>query len=168
MISNASIATAVVITETLVLDHCWVCEKSLPGNTPREEHHPLPQHAIGSVKSNPTVTICLDDHQLVHDAIKKTRKDPGALISFLIPGRDQRNARFVYLVQVAQRAEALTANDPNKRFVFTGFLSGDTHRKMVQVQRSWNVASQEKLIERLIQMAHAQTFPAGLQAGRSK
>lgn len=151
------------ITGTLVLDHCWVCERPLPNGVPREEHHPLPQHAMGSAKFNPTVTICLDHHQLVHDAITACKKDPSAVNKFLVEGRDQQNRRFVYLVQVALRAEALASTDPNKRFVFTCWMSGAHHRKLVQLQRSWSVSSQEKLIERLIEVAHNQTFPAGLE-----
>lgn len=153
----------VVITGTLVLGHCWVCERPLPPGTPREEHHPLPQHAMGSAKFNPTVTICLDHHQMVHDAIKACKTDPHAIQRFLVEGRDSQNRRFLYLVQVALRAEALTSNDPNKRFVFTSWMTGAHHRMLVQLQRSWNVPSQEKLVERLIEVAHRQTFPAGLE-----
>lgn len=174
--TDSKVDLSTEIVETRRLDYCWVCTRKLPIGTPREEHHPLPQNAVGSAKFNPTVTICLDCHELVHDAIRKVKKNLTALNDFvwqrfecLDPHSDflsvptstkieLRNARFLYLVQVAQRAEALTANNPNKRFIFSCRMSGNSHRKLVLVQKSWNVRSQEKLIEKLIDLAYNQTI----------
>ena len=123
-----------VITESVKLDHCYVCLCSGDEGNKLHEHHVVPRAYGGA--DGPTVTICSSHHSGVHDAAlacypNKTSKMNKWLERLpLVRGAHER---FFYLVSTIMRARAMMSKDVNKKGSVSTSLSAADNRKLDQI-----------------------------------
>lgn len=143
------------ITETLLLDHCWVCTVSkVEQNVLFEEHHVVPRSYGG--ENGPTVTLCEHCHGIAHKLAETLYKGGYPKPPYEVP--DYRT-RSLYLATVICNARLVldNINDPNKRMVYSGFFTGEEHAKLKRLAKHYRM-SQHKLIVYAIAQLHDRTF----------
>ena len=142
----------VVITQTLKLDHCWVCLKKI--NESNTEHHHVVPRSYGG-ENGPTVSLCCDCHTCAH----KTADSLYARGNPIVPYQNVLSReRCLYLAQVICSARTkIESNPENKRYVYSGFFDSKTHGKLVRITESLKM-SQKKVIVYAIDQLYARLF----------
>ena len=146
-------AKIIPITETLVLDHCWVCENSVNDFEEFEQHHILPKHLGGA--DGPTVTLCNGCHKKVHDSAEALYKGKQKL-----PFKEQgARERCLYLATIICRGRIAVESQGgfNKRFVYTSILSYEEHELLVSLAKYYG-KSQKELIRFALNFLANKTF----------
>lgn len=149
MASNKS----VVIIETLLLDHCWICFEKR-GKKNFEEHHVVPRSYGG--ENGPTVSLCCDCHTTAH----KTADGLYAKANPLVPYKTIiSRERCLYLAQTicSARSAIENINSENKRYVYSGFFDGKTHSKLVRLTEYLKMP-QAKVIKFAIEQLYKRFF----------
>jgi hypothetical protein len=105
--------------DSIVLPHCWVCEKrftdaSPPGPANKEIHHIIPRQAGGS--DGPTVTICDGHHAALHK-IALRMKSGKPHFDLLVGDTPPQKQKVLWLASRVHIAFEAVKNDPNKKVV---------------------------------------------------
>lgn len=136
----------IVITETIEIDHCWVCSSP----EALEEHHLVPR-AYGGLKG-PTVTLCGTCHSVLHAESHK----PKNARRFK---RDRiQGAKLLYLSEVVFRARIATRRLVRGRMLAMK-LDPELHAKVKAMMQVKGTKSIEQTIVHIIRAAYSQTFP---------
>lgn len=126
------------ITQTLKLDYCWVCGIE---NAPYEEHHIVPRHCGGA--NGPTVTLCGGCHSTIH-LLADQVKNGNPITNYK---KQISRERSLYLATVIANSELLIQISPeNKRFVYSGFFTGEVHTKLVRLTKFYKMSQHKVLV----------------------
>lgn len=153
---HENVLLAPPILSHIQLDFCWVC-KAKGEQAKLHSHHVVPT-AFGG-RDGPQVTVCSNHHNNLHDAAKMLMRLKGNVAAVVEHYRSLQLSpaeyhRFLYLVTCVYKAELAASGSRNKT---KGNMNRRTHDKLVAITRYLNV-SQEKAIERAIDLLHANLF----------
>lgn len=133
--------TACYITETLKLDHCWIC-----GNkSSLEEHHIIPS-AYGG-RNGPTITLCAICHSAIHSAAQKKGITTNTGSEDLCLFCDRwcsagSTSRIMYLIALIRKSRYITKNDANKTVKVSYTLDAQTARMLRYTAQQLGVTQQ--------------------------
>lgn len=160
MSQEAWLRLAPPIKTTLILPFCWVCNaqrKDIDASVaPMEEHHIVPRSYGGA--DGPTVTICPACHTNAHTCGEALFKGNSTLVYKFYSDQIKQD-RCLYLAEVICRSKALASKSENKRYVYSGFLKAETHKKLRDLVTFYGKkASQQKIIVLAIEELHKKHF----------
>lgn len=141
------------ITETMLLDYCYVCQRRKDSMSGWEEHHIVPRHLGGS--KGPTITLCGTCHTQTHDTANALYKGKTYL-----PFKDQHaRERCLYLatVIVKARLSVEAQGNLNKRYVYTDVFTYQEHELLVKLGKHYS-KGQKDLIRFALQFLAKHTF----------
>lgn len=146
---------------------CWCCggiffdTGRADASKPRHSHHVIPRAYGGS--NGPTVDICSEDHNTLHQLALDTitGKDILSVGTFIknAPFPTEHKMKVGELARHVINAEAATRNDPNKRVIISTVLTGNETRMLDQVGRVLGSKSRARTLLLLIQRQYSISFP---------
>lgn len=140
------------ITQTLKLDHCWVCEEKFSAQINVEHHHVVPRSYGGS--NGPTVSLCGNCHTNLHKGAEKLFAGESPYYRY---SDNAALERCLYLSTVVCNARLSVENSENKRYVYSGAFDGKTHDKLVRLSKHFKLP-QRKLLKFAIDELYRRTF----------
>ena len=114
----------------LIFPHCWVCETRFtnqlpPGPAIEERHHLFPRNAGGT--DGPVVSLCDTHHSKAHriaECLQAQRPH-----QHYLAGECSEHARkILWVASLIVKAEALTKDDPNKKFAVSISVNADLRK----------------------------------------
>lgn len=121
---------------TLMFDHCFVCETRFktsvpPGNANREDHHVFPRNAGGT--DGPLVSLCDSHHGTIHKIAERLKRK--AAFTDLLESSQLVNKRLCWLAAFIVKAEAsVQEGDPNKHYTNSVQLNQQETQMMKKLQ----------------------------------
>lgn len=127
------------ISETLLLDYCWVCKVSRTDYSEFEEHHVVPSHLGGN--KGPTVSLCDTCHTKAHKMSEKIWHN-----QTYIPYKNAEHLRRCYYLAVVicrARLQMDAIGGENKRVKFSTTLTFEEHNLLKKVQKYFGIKNQK-------------------------
>lgn len=143
-----------MLTQTLLLDYCWICRSKFGHSVKREDHHVIPRAYGGT--DGPQVSLC-DSHHSALDLIAKRLygKKP---FTDLLTGDAEQDKKLLWLASVVCNARILTEGDLNKKQILVLSPKKETFDKLKQLKKVYGNFSREKMIEFAIDKLFNQHF----------
>ena len=143
-----------VITEHMLLDHCWVCKRKFGHSIKQQDHHVVPRAYGGT--DGPQVSLCSAHHTALHEiALKLYTKKP--YFDFLT--RDpQQDQKLLWLASVCYNARLATENDPNKKPLVVEHIRKETMAQLKQLKLIYPKTSRAKLLEAAVNALYSRHF----------
>jgi 5-methylcytosine-specific restriction protein A len=143
-----------VITEHVILDHCWVCEAKFDHSLKQQDHHIIPR-AYGGV-DGPQVSLCSSHHTALHEIALRlySRKSHHDLLT----RSPEQNKKLLWLASMAYNARLLTENDPNKKPLLVESVRKETMQKIAKLKTIFPKSNRAMLLELAINELYARHF----------
>lgn len=162
---------AFVVSETLVLDHCWVSGEKQG----LHEHHVVPRSYGGT--NGPTVTVCATIHNLIHTVASSfykeilskgpsiiplvmnynTQYESNANAKGLLKYQEEIN-KLCYLIYTIVKARALSSKlNKNKTVTFSTLFDSQTSKKLKRLCKSTGY-TQDNMVKACIDSVYQTRF----------
>ena len=129
-----------VITESIRLAHCWICQASVSLN----EHHVVPRSYGG--ENGPTVTLCSDCHELIHKLADAEAYDDHYMAT----------PKICYLVKVIVRARRAAHVIGGKNWKYSRVWTDGQHTKLMRLAKVYG--TQDSAINAALDMLYRSHF----------
>lgn len=136
-----------LITKTIVLDHCWVC----PSTEGIHQHHVVPQSCGGT--NGPTVTLCGTHHSLIHTEAFRLEHERR------FQGTAQQIQKLMYLTSVIHRSFAAVRGVPKPVMKVFQFSVADQHLWNAWRAANPHLTSDQKAMERALELLYQHVTP---------
>jgi hypothetical protein len=141
------------IVANTFLTYCWICGIPFSHDCQEERHHVIPRAYGGT--NGPQVSLCDSHHSALHQIALKMYT--GKSFFNLMSGRQEQDARLLYLASVAYNARILTEKDPNKKQMLVLHISGQESQELNALKSIYKVG-REKLIGLAIKSLYDRHF----------